>query len=254
MLDPNTVLAHLPAGLRGELVDEYQKITRNFREGRWEAAELNGGRFSEVAYTILEGYLAGGNYPAHASKPQKFEEACRHLANNPATFPKSVRILIPKVLTALYDVRNTRGVGHVGGEVDANHMDSAFVVHNAQWVMAEFVRIFHGTDLATATATVEALVERDFPMLWKVGDTTRVLVPGMKLRDSTLLLLHGSATPLRDRDLAKNLEQSSFTNYKRVLKRLHELREVEYNETTGVVTLSPLGIKYVEQDLLPKHS
>jgi hypothetical protein len=60
---------HYP-GLRTELLQEFGKITRNYRENRWEAAELNGGRFCEIVYTILDGYLDGHRYAAAASKPK----------------------------------------------------------------------------------------------------------------------------------------------------------------------------------------
>jgi hypothetical protein len=72
-------LGSLPQGLRAELLQEYAKITRNYRERRWEAAELNGGRFCEIVYTILDGYL-NGRYPASASKPKDMKTACDALA------------------------------------------------------------------------------------------------------------------------------------------------------------------------------
>lgn len=250
-LDAATALAHLPPGLRTELVEEFRKITRNYRERRWEAAELDGGRFSEVAYTVVAGYLNGGNYPTTASKPAKFDQACKALEST-SGYPKSARVTVPRVLVALYDIRNNRGVGHVGGDVSANHMDSEFVLQAAQWVMAEFVRIFHGTDLQTATRIVDALVERTVPLIWEVGDVKRVLDPTMKLADATLLLLHSSTSPITDKTLAKHLEQGRLPNYRRVLRQLHQNRLVEYNETTGDVTLSPLGSKTVEERILPR--
>jgi hypothetical protein len=57
--EPAKVLAGIPPGLRDPLIDEFRKLVRNFREGRWEPAELNGGKFSEVVYTILRGYVDG---------------------------------------------------------------------------------------------------------------------------------------------------------------------------------------------------
>jgi hypothetical protein len=61
------------------------------------------------------------------------------------------------------------GVGYVGGEVNDNHMDATLVVHTASWVMAELVRIFHDTDVATATATVQALFDRQLALIWEVN-------------------------------------------------------------------------------------
>lgn len=182
-LTPATVLGLLPAGLRQELLDEYAKITRNYREHRWEAAELDGGRLCEVAYTILDGHLQGDQFAAHATKPNRFEDACRALGQTARTAGSdSARLTIPRVLVGLYDLRNRRGVGHVGGDVNANHMDATYVLHAAQWIMAELVRLFHNVTVTEATAVVDALVDRTVPVLWQVGDVTRVLNPSLTPR------------------------------------------------------------------------
>src|SRR3974390_1254595 len=112
-LDAATALGQLPGGLRTEVLAEFAKITQTYRETRWEAQNLDGGRLCEVAYTILDGYTSGGNYAARAFKPRNFEAACKALESR--SYPDSARITIPRVLFALYDIRNRRGVGHVGG-------------------------------------------------------------------------------------------------------------------------------------------
>lgn len=248
-LNAEEALGLLPRGLRRELLDEFAKITRNYRESRWEAAELDGGRFCEIVYTILRGRI-DGEYPGSASKPSNFPASCEALGKTPKdAHPQSVRLGIPRVLVGLYEVRNNRGVGHVGGEVNANHMDATLVLHSAQWVMAELVRLFHDTDTVTAQATVDALVDRTLPSLWKVGDVTRVLDTTLPLTDQTLLLLYSEAS-VGDRALASNLEQARLDNYRRVLRRLHDARLVEYNKATGAVSISPKGVQDVEERIL----
>jgi hypothetical protein len=255
MIERDKALMHLPEPLRGELFDEFDKISRNYRERRWEASELDGGRFSEVVYSILSGYFTG-TYPATAQKPNRFKDACETFSSS--TYPKanflhSARVTIPRVLVSLYEIRNNRGVGHVGGDVDSNHMDSEYVLHSAQWVMAELVRIFHGTTVAEATATVDALVERTTPDIWLVGSAKRVLDTSLSLSDKTLLLLYSTTNSVADRTLADWLEQERLGNYKRVLGTLHQKKFVEY-ATDNTVTISPLGIADVESRLLPNSA
>ncbi|MET7506875.1 hypothetical protein [Streptomyces albidoflavus] len=250
-IDPHSVLGNLPSSLKAELVDEFNKIMRNYREGRWEASELNGGKFCEIVYSILDGYLAGGSYPSRAKKPARFKDACEDLAKSAKTYSESARLTIPRLLIPLYDVRNRRGVGHVGGEVDANHMDATFVLHAAQWVMAELVRIFHSADISTAAEVVKNLTNRTVPVIWKVGQVARILDTSMSLANGTLLLLYSELGPQIDKNLAKNLEQGSMSNYKRVLDRLHQARLIEYDRESGSVHISPLGEKTVEERILP---
>lgn len=252
-LDPTAALGNLPKTLRDELVEEFGKIMRNYRERRWEAAELDGGRFSEIVYTILAGHLDGDNYPAKASKPRNLKRACEQLEPK-TTYSTSARLTVPRVLVALYDVRNQRGVSHVGGEVNANHMDATFVLNTAQWVMAELVRLFHSTDIKTATAVVDALVDRTVPLIWEVGGITRILDPDMSLPDGTLLLLHASPQGRTDKSLAESLEQDRLSNYKRVLSRLHQKRLIEYNQKTGLAVISPPGVRDVEMRILTTTS
>src|SRR5712664_1578229 len=173
MISPAQALSAIPTGLRQPLIDCYNTIARNFAEHRWEPAELNGGKFCEIVFSIVDGTLSG-KYASAPQKPAKMVDACRALENVPASAARpgdrSLRILIPRMLPVLYEIRNNRGVGHVGGDVDPNYQDSVAVYEMASWVMAELVRIFHQVSLADAQATVNALVERKHPIVWQEGD------------------------------------------------------------------------------------
>lgn len=248
--DPAEALGHLPQGLRTELVDAYDEIVRNFREHRWKASELDAGWFCEIVFTILEGHLAGDRYPDRAKKPSRFNEACRRLENTPSTFSDSARITIPRVLIGLYDVRNRRGVGHVGGDVNANHMDATFLLHSCKWVMAELVRLFHDTDVSTATLIVDALVDRTVPVIWEVGEFRRLLKTGLSDRDAVLLLLYGESAGVTDKQLARDLEKR-VDNLRRVLRKLHEERFIEFKAAGDTALISPTGVRCVEEAVLP---
>lgn len=142
MLDSSKVLAGIPASLRDALFQSYQEIVANFAEHRWEPSELNGGKFCEVVYTIINGVIAG-SFPSRPSKPRDIVQACRSLEGRPPLASRvgdrSLRILIPRVLPVLYEIRNNRGVGHVGGDVNPNLMDATAVYAMASWTLAELV-------------------------------------------------------------------------------------------------------------------
>src|ERR1035438_4507741 len=126
MLAVSKALSAVPAGLRTPLLSEYDSLVTNYSEQKWTAAELSGGKFCEIVYTILDGY-AKTAYAAKPSKPENFIEACRRLESN-SSVPRSFQILIPRLLPPLYEIRNNRNVGHVGGDVDPNHMDATTVL------------------------------------------------------------------------------------------------------------------------------
>jgi hypothetical protein len=166
-IDAASALSAIPARLRGELLTALSEVLRNYRERRWEPSELNGGKLCEVVYTILRGHV-DGKFPPKAAKPSNMLDACKAFEKaDSAKFPRSIRIQLPRVLIALYEIRNNRGVGHVGGDVDPNLMDATAVVAMSKWIIAELVRVFHDVPTDVAQETVEALVERTLPIVWK---------------------------------------------------------------------------------------
>lgn len=248
-MDISKALGHLPEDLRQELLDAFNEIVSNFREGKWEPSELNGGKLCEVAYSILRGHV-DGNYPTHSSKPNNMVDDCKAFELAPKTFPRSVRIQIPRMLIALYEVRNNRGVGHVGGEVDPNHMDASLVLNMSKWIMAELVRMFHGVDTKTATEVVELLTERELPIIWQVNEKKRILRPGLSMKDKTLLLLY-SQSSVSEADLVTWIEHTNASIYRRdVLVKGHKAKLWEYDKSSRIVTLSPIGSDIVERSLL----
>jgi hypothetical protein len=255
MINGSTILATVPEGLRTELLAAYTEIVRNFLEERWEPAELNGGKICEIVYSIIHGYLTAA-FPAKAYKPPDMVGACRALENikpNPSRIgDRSLRILIPRLLPFLYEIRNNRGVGHVGGDVSPNHEDAEAVLAMASWTLAELVRVFHGVSLAEAQAAVDALVQRRHPLIWSPSAAVkRVLDPAMKKSDQTLVLLYGETDWTSVASLFTWVEYSSLPMFKtKILKALHAKREIEFDSAAALVRITPLGVSLVEKSLL----
>jgi hypothetical protein len=171
------------------------------------------------------------------------------------TLPRSLRVQIPRMIVALYEVRNNRSVGHVGGDVDPNHMDAVCVLQMSKWIMAEFLRVLHHLPVDEATEIVDALVELETPLIWKVNDKTRVLDTRLTMKDKSLVLLHATAGRLGDRELIDFIEHSNASAFRRdVLRPAHKAKLIEYDESTGIVTISPLGIEYVEKLLAQRNA
>jgi hypothetical protein len=247
-IEPELVLAGIPSGLRDPLMAEYEKLLRHYGEMRWEPAELNGGKLCEVVYTILKGYV-DGSFPPKPAKPRNMVDACRAFEGAQCA-SRSIRLQIPRLLIALYEVRNGRSVGHVGGDVDPNHMDAGLVVSMSQWLMAELVRIFHAVTVEEATATVDNLVERRIPLLWRVGGRTRVLSATMSYRDKAFALLYGASGSLKAKDIVDCIEYSNASVFRKmVLVPAHKAALIDFDSKTDEVRLSPLGVRYVEQNI-----
>jgi hypothetical protein len=253
-LDPTKVLAGIPAGLRDPLVQCYREIASNFAEHRWGQSELDGGKLCECVYWIIEGTLNGGTYASAPSKPRNMRTACYTIESGPkSTHPAddSLRILLPRMMPPLYEIRNNRGVGHVGGDVDPNQMDATAVYSMSSWIMAELVRIFHGVTTLEAQEAVDALVERKIPLIWDTGAVKRVLDTGLSARQQTLALLYQSLGWVSDAELCNSVEYSTVSMYrKNILGKLHKERFIEYDKELKRAKISPKGGAQVESEIL----
>jgi hypothetical protein len=232
-------LAGIPRALRDPLLLEYESIVQNYAEHRWSPSELSGGRFCEVVYTVLDGH-AKQAYAAAPAKPTNFPAACKALEQN-GHAPRSFQILIPRLLPALYEVRNNRGVGHVGGDVDPNHMDATFVVTSCNWIMAELVRVYHNVTTAEAQDVVDSLVERRIPLIWEGGDIRRVLDPSLTLKQQILVLLSTSIREVATADLLRWTDYHNRKYFMRLLREMHQARLIELSVEGLMARILPPG-------------
>lgn len=242
-LTPDTALSAIPDGLRKPLLEEFTQIVNHFMERRWGAAELSGGRFCEIVHTILHGH-AQGTYAGSPVKPSNFVNACRALESNTGV-PRSFQILIPRILPALYEIRNNRNVGHVGSDVDPDFMDSSAVLAMASWIMGELIRVFHGISTEEAQAIVDNLAERRLPLVWKSGDLRRVLNPELPLKDQILLLVSSIPKRIKADDLFTWTGYKKRAYFNRLLRQLHDQRLIEFHEASAEVEMLPPGNEYV---------
>lgn len=236
------------------LVKSYLGLKAAFAEGRHDTSGLQAGKFSETVLRLLQQNLTG-SFVAFGTHISNFEEECSKLQKLPKTSgPESFRLLIPRALSFLYTLRNKRGIGHVGGDVDANGIDSATGARVADWCVSEIIRVVHTLSLEEAQALLDRIAVRQLPTVWTVADgKKRVLAHDLDYRAQTLLLLYAESTSTASaQELFLWTEHSHMPSYRRdVLRPLHEFRLIEYDRKSEMVSISPLGIKRVEEKILP---
>jgi hypothetical protein len=239
-----SILQAIPDGLRNPLIMEYNSIVQHFLEKRWAGSELSGGKFCEIVYTIIDGY-AKGIYPSAPFKPGNFVDACKKLENN-STVPRSFQILIPRMLPALYEIRNNRSVGHVGGDVDPNPMDSNAVISISSWILGELIRVFHNTSVKDAQKAVDYLTNRKIPLIWDTGQVKRVLDPNRSLKEKILLLIASNSTKTLTSDLFTWIEYENKGYFIKSLRLMHKARLIELSADEEDVEILPPGVIFIE--------
>jgi len=252
MLKVEQVLEQIPDNLKNPLIEEFNSLHQNYLERRWRPAELSAGRFCEIVYSIIKGY-ADSSYPSSPSKPRIFLASCRLLENS-TQLPRSFRILIPRLLPSLYEVRNNRNVGHIGGGVDPSYMDSTFVISNVNWIMAELIRVYHNLEPNEAQSYIDKIVDLKTPLVWISNNIKRLLDPSLSLRDSALLLLHSENRPITFETLKSWLDYDNDTYLRRNLRNLHGQRMIEYNDSNNSIAILPPGKRYAEELINKKYT
>lgn len=248
----DVALGALEEDIRHRLIDAYLRVRRAFSEGNFDNVGQRAGFFSECALRAVQNELTG-TYTAFGTRLPTFHDECLRLQSSPrGAGSESMRILIPRAIDFLYTLRNKRGIGHVGGDVDANEIDAATCRRVCDWCVCELIRHYHQLSLEEAQAILDAVAVRELPQIWRVGGKRRVMATDLDYKSKVLLLLHGEtdSTALAE-DLFDWVEHPRMSNFReRILKRLHADKLVEYDRATESVTLSPQGAAKVELEIL----
>lgn len=239
MLDEirSSLSAAYPPDLVDELLEAFQEIRRLYYAGGLRLAEVEGGRFSEAAFRMLEAETTGTFTPLGRTVDTAMIQ--RRLEQLPhGSFPDSVRLHVPRALRVIYDIRNNRDAAHLADGIDPNLQDASLVLTTTSWALAEFVRMHHAVSADEAQAIVEQLVAREAPMIQDFAGYLKVLDPGLSASDHCLLLLYqvgaGGATFEQLSDWARPAMKA---NLRRTLHRqVHDLARVHHDGERYYIT------------------
>lgn len=248
-----TALSSIPAALRSRLLTRYRELKAAFVNAQYDACGLRAGHLCEVLLRVLQHELTA-TYTPFGTKLGRFDQECLKLEKLPQTAGvEGLRVIMPRALNFLYTLRNKRGIGHEGGDVDANEIDAATAVRVADWCVSELIRVVHAISLEEAQALLDAIAEREVPQVWSVANAKRVLDPSLNYREQTLLLLYTEQAPVPVEDLFNWVEHPRMSNYRtHVLLPLHGARLIEYDRETETAVLSPTGAERVDEEIVPK--
>lgn len=246
-------LSGIPTVIRKHLVSNYLELKSQLSEARHASAGLAAGKFCEAGIRLLQ-ERALGQHTAFGKKIPNFADECRKIISSPqsAKLTDSEKLILPRALVFLYTMRNTRGIGHIGGDVDPNAIDLAVMGRVADWIICELIRIHHHLSLEEAQDLLDSLAIRQLPDVWEVAGKKRILRSGLKAKEQVMMLLYSAEEgTVMTEDIISWIEYSNPRVFKsNVLAKLHKERYVEWDKDVDSVTLSPKGAKFVEEVLL----
>lgn len=245
-----SLVAAYPHLLVDELLDAYQEMRRNFYLGGLRLSEVEGGRFCEAAYRLLEYELNGTTFT-----PLGYSLSTDGLATTLARQPRgslkdSVRLHIPRALRVVYDVRNQRDAAHLADGIDPNRQDASLVLSTCSWVLAEFIRMHHTASADEAEAIVSDLVSRRTPVVQDFGGFLKVLNPKLAASDHCVVLLcQCGAEGATFAQLSEWVRPPMRANLRRTLSRLMNERDLVHSADDRYY-ITEAGQKYAEANRL----
>ena len=229
--------------LAKSIINSYKKIVENFVLEKWKYAELDAGHFVEAVRRFLELKLFG-KYTSIDQKLSNFSNTILAKYEN-ATGDESYRMLIPKALYSIYSIRNKRGAAHLTG-VSPNEMDATFILYSVKWVLAELVRLNSTLSVDETLALISSIVERQIDLIWKKDEVVRILNTNIPKSQQVLVLLYDENTQSEE-NLRKAVEYSNPTNFRKILKKYHKERFLEYDSDRKICTITTKGLSEADK-------
>jgi len=240
----------LDAKLVKKLLDAHAEAKRNFYLGGLRLSAVEGGRFCEAAFRLLE-YATKSNAFTPLGTQLDTNKLIRDLSTLPAAqFNDSLRLHIPRSLRLVYDIRNKRDTAHLADGIDPNLQDATLVVTVIDWVLAEFIRLYHNVPPNTASKIVDGIVKRVAPVVQDFNGFLKVLNPELQASEHCTVLLYQKGD---DGATLEELEQwvrpKMRANLKRTLGMLvHKKDHAHFDGSRYFITRN--GEQYVEQENL----
>jgi hypothetical protein len=160
----------------------------------------------------------------------------------------SIRTIIPRAANTLYDMRNKRIAAHVNMDVAPSYIDAVFGISIAKWILAELIRINSDLTPHETSIMMNALVDRQIPIVEIIRDTPVILNPDLSARESILVLLY-TAYPnhMNSDNIVKYLPNFTRPNIMTSLRNAEKARLVFREGDNSYLT--SLGMHFVEENL-----
>ncbi len=235
----------LDARIVDELLEAYVEAKENYYAGGLRLSAVEGGRFCEAAFRLLQ--QAAKHPVTRLGTTIRTDALIKALEQIPrGQEPDSIRLHIPRALRVIYDVRNNRDAAHLGDGIDPNLQDAILVATVLDWVLAEFVRLYHNVSADEAQKMVESLVTRRAPAVETFGAFLKVLNPGLGVSDVVLLLLyHRGKDGATYNELDSWVRPNMRANLRRTLNRLEHEKVFVHNDG-GRYVITQTGMAEVE--------
>ena len=234
-------LKTIPDNLEERLIEEYAEIKRHFQLNDSGSAQLNGGRSMEAVLRIFQ-HLLGMPITPFGKDIEAKEKAS--IINKVTTDPKideHIRQKVTVLAKLLLDFRNNRDVAHLGG-FSANKIDASFVLSSANWIIAEFIRVYGNYSMDDAQKMIDKIAIPNYPVIFYIEGEEFISRDDLTVKQEILVLL---GRQKRDADfLFSKTKDSNRTRFNKTIASMETKKLIAHKD--GFYHLLPNGIKEIQ--------
>ena len=237
-------LKNVPQDIATELEKEFQKLHQQYFLGKWEPSQLDGGRFAEHVFRIIEYKQTKTFTPIGTTIPRVY---IYNSASQDTTLPESIRFHILKLADLILDFRNKRNVAHPG-IINVNEMDTSFVIQAANWIIAELIRLETQVSPEEAQAEIKKIIERKVPIIEEIGGRLKCLDTSLDVKQKALVFCYQKYP--RQISLDDIFDWTEYSNKGVLRKQLVDLNnDGRMDFRNDMAFLTKKGLLWIEKNI-----
>lgn len=243
------ILKTVPDDLEKRLFEEYTEIKRRHQLNDCGPSQLNGGRFAETILRIFQHLLGETATPFGEDIPATEKTKIINKVTNDPHIDEHVRQKITVLAKLLLDFRNNRDVAHLGG-FNSNKIDASFVLSCANWIVAEFIRIYGNYSMDEAQKIIDKIAIPNYPVIFNIEEEDFIAREDLLVKQEVLILL--SKQKRNSNFLFSKTKDSNRSRFNKTLASMAVKKLIALKD--GFYHLLPNGIKEIQQKNLLNYT
>lgn len=242
------ILKTIPDYIEDKLLDEYIEIKRRFQLNDCGPAQLNGGRFAEAVLRIFQHLLSITITPFGEDIKSTDKVVIINKVTSDVNIDEHIRQKVTSLTKLLLDFRNNRDVAHLGN-FSANKIDANFVLSCANWIFAEFIRVYGNYSMDDAQKMIDKIAIPNYPVIFDIEGEEFISRDDLNVKQEILVLL---GRQKRDADfLFSKTRDSNRTRFNKTIASMEINKFIAHKD--GFYHLLPNGIKEIQAKNLLKQ-
>lgn len=221
-------------------LSEYDKMRIEYSSNDFEAAALHGGKFCEYIGNLL--LILFGTTSKDRPELGSILNEIEKLANNQnnQNLDVSIRLTIPRMLRAAYELRSRRNFLHVNNDININLVDSSTLLELCSWILAEIIRLYYTGDMKAAGEIVNSLITNRLPFIDEFHGKKILLAKNISAAQGILVLLAISKIETKVDNICESLPRFERNHILTAMRQLKDKGSIHYDGKIAKIT--PFGL------------